>query len=184
MDGRAVSSIWSPGTRPVTSSPRRTPGRTGVGPFSTGRRISRCAGWRARRLSASQRTRSPTPPSAGRRSPRACGSKDIPTPRDGSGVACEVYPGAALAAWGFGAQRYKKAAGALVRGELVEALSARWPWPDWAGHQDVCAASDDALDAVIAAVVAREVLLGRAISPRAELAAAADEGWIWSPTPN
>lgn len=110
--------------------------------------------------------------------------QDIPTPRDGSGVACEVYPGAALAAWGLGAQRYKKAAGALVRGELVEALSARWPWLDWAGHRDVCAASDDALDAVIAAVVAREVLLGRAISPRAELAAAAaDEGWIWLPTP-
>lgn len=109
----------------------------------------------------------------------------IPTPLDGSGVACEVYPGAALAAWGLGAQRYKKAAGALVRGQLVDALSARWPWLDWAGHQDVCAASDDALDAVIAAVVAREVLLGRAISPRAELAAAAaDEGWIWLPTPN
>ena len=110
--------------------------------------------------------------------------QEISTPLDGSGVACEVYPGAALAAWGFGAQRYKKAAGALVRGELVEALSARWPWLDWAGHQDVCAASDDALDAVIAAVVARGVLLGRAISPRAELAAAAaDEGWIWLPTP-
>lgn len=110
---------------------------------------------------------------------------DIPTPLDGSGVVCEVYPGAALAAWGLGAQRYKKAAGALVRGQLVDALSARWPWLDWAGHQDVCAASDDALDAVIAAVVAREVLLGRAISPRAELAAAAaDEGWIWLPTPN
>ena len=110
--------------------------------------------------------------------------QDIPTPLDGSGVACEVYPGAALAAWGFGAQRYKKAAGALVRGELVEALSARWPWLDWAGHEGVCAGSDDALDAVIAAVVAREVLLGRAISPRAELAAAAaDEGWIWLPAP-
>lgn len=110
--------------------------------------------------------------------------QDIPTPRDGSGVACEVYPGAALAAWGFGAQRYKKAAGALARGELVEALSAHWPWLDWAGHEDVCAASDDALDAVIAAVIAREVLLGRAIAPRAELAAAAaDEGWIWLPTP-
>ena len=109
----------------------------------------------------------------------------IPTPLDGSGVACEVYPGAALAAWGLGAQRYKKAAAALVRGQLVDALSARWSWLDWAGHQDVCAASDDALDAVIAAVVAREVLLGRAISPRAELAAAAaDEGWIWLPTPN
>ena len=109
---------------------------------------------------------------------------DIPTPLDGSGVVCEVYPGAALAAWGFGAQRYKRAAGALVRGELIEALGARWPWLDWAGHEDVCAGSDDALDAVIAAVVAREVLLGRAIAPRAELAAAAaDEGWIWLPTP-
>lgn len=103
--------------------------------------------------------------------------QSIPTPLDGSGVACEVYPGAALAAWGFGAQRYKKAAGALVRGELVEALGARWPWLDWAGHQDVCAASDDALDAVIAAVVAREVFYDRAVPPRGELAdAAADEG--------
>ena len=110
--------------------------------------------------------------------------QDIPTPLDGSGVACEVYPGAALAAWGFGGQRYKKTAGTLVRGQLVEALSARWPWLDWAGHEDVCAASDDALDAVIAAVVAREVLFDRAIAPRAELAAAAaDEGWIWLPTP-
>ena len=70
-----------------------------------------------------------------------------------------------------------------MRGELLEALSARWPWLDWPGHEALCAVSDDALDAVIAAVVAREVLLGRAISPRAELvAAAAEEGWIWLPT--
>ncbi|MEE1619273.1 DUF429 domain-containing protein [Brachybacterium sp. J153] len=105
-----------------------------------------------------------------------------PTPLDGTGVACEVYPGAALAAWGFGAVRYKKAKGSQERGELVEALDARWPWLDWAGHQGLCATSDDALDAVIAAVVAREVLHGRAVSPPTELtAAAADEGWIWLP---
>lgn len=108
----------------------------------------------------------------------------IPTPLDGTGITCEVYPGAALAAWGFGSVRYKKATGAQVRGELVEALGALWPWLDWAGHQGLCATTDDALDAVIAAVVAREVFRGRAVSPSAELtAAAADEGWIWLPTP-
>ena len=106
----------------------------------------------------------------------------VPTPLDGTCVACEVYPGAALAAWGFGAVRYKKAKGTQERRELVEALDARWPWLDWAGHLGLCATSDDALDAVIAAVVAREVLHGRAVSPPAELTAAAtDEGWIWLP---
>ncbi|MFE5775315.1 DUF429 domain-containing protein [Brachybacterium sp. NPDC056505] len=108
----------------------------------------------------------------------------LATPRDGTGVACEVYPGAALAAWGFGAPRYKRAGGALVRGELVEQLAARWPWLDWTGHRDECTASDDALDAVIAAVVAREVHHERAVPPPAHLSwAATEEGWIWLPRP-
>lgn len=106
----------------------------------------------------------------------------IPVPPDGSGIACEVYPGAALAAWQLAGGTYKGTKGAASRAVLVEQLSARLPWLDWAGHRDACADDDNALDAVIAAVVARDVDLGLATPPPAELAEqAAEEGWIWLP---
>lgn len=105
-----------------------------------------------------------------------------PVPPDGHGIACEVYPGAALAAWQLAGHRYKGTKGAASRPVLVEQLSARLPWLDWAGHRDACVDDDNALDAVISALVTRDVDRGLATSPPPELAdLAAEEGWIWLP---
>lgn len=106
----------------------------------------------------------------------------FPISPDGHSIACEVYPGGALAAWQLGMHRYKGTKGAASRPSLIEQLSARLPWLDWAGHRDACADDDNALDAVISAVVARDVDLGLATPPPPELAdLAAEEGWIWLP---
>ncbi|MGO1284522.1 DUF429 domain-containing protein [Brachybacterium tyrofermentans] len=106
----------------------------------------------------------------------------VPVSPDGHGVACEVYPGAALIAWQLEGHKYKGKKGAASRAGLVKQLSARLPWLDWAGHRGACVDDDNALDAVIAAVVARDVDRGLATPPPAELAdLAAEEGWIWLP---
>nr|WP_304502263.1 DUF429 domain-containing protein [Brachybacterium sp. FME24] len=106
----------------------------------------------------------------------------VPVTPDGHGVACEVYPGAALVAWQLADLKHKGTKGTEGRSVLVEQLSARLPWLDWAGHKDACVDDDNALDAVIAAVVARDVDRGRAVPPPPELAdLAAEEGWIWLP---
>ncbi|WP_275542300.1 DUF429 domain-containing protein [Brachybacterium vulturis] len=50
------------------------------------------------------------------------------------------------------------------------------------GTKGACTDDDNALDALIAAGVARDVDLGRAAPPPPELAdLAAGEGWIWLP---
>ncbi|GAA1316288.1 DUF429 domain-containing protein [Brachybacterium tyrofermentans] len=105
-----------------------------------------------------------------------------PVTPDGRGIACEVYPGAALVAWQLAGYTYKGAKGATSRAALAEQLTARLPWLDWAGHRDACVDDDNALDAVIAAVVARDVDRGLATPAPPELAElAAEEGWIWLP---
>lgn len=105
-----------------------------------------------------------------------------PTPLDGSGRACEVYPGGALAVWGLPHAKYKGTQAAEVRRRLVERLAERLPSLDWGGHRDSCIADDNALDAVIAALIARAVARGEAVPPPPELSEeAAAEGWIWLP---
>lgn len=108
--------------------------------------------------------------------------RGMPVPPDGSGIACEVYPDAALAAWGLAHVRYKGKEAADSRRMLIEEISERLPRLDWTHHRDTCAADDNALDAVIAAVVARHVAIGHAVPPPSHLAElAAEEGWIWVP---
>lgn len=101
--------------------------------------------------------------------------------RDGAGRVSEVYPAAALRVWGLPHRGYKGAA-TEVRERLVDSLEAALPWLEWAGHRDACVASDDVLDAVIAAVVAREVAHGRTVAPcDGERESALREGWIHVP---
>src|SRR5699024_32255 len=70
----------------------------------------------------------------------------------------------------------------VPRAALVDALAARLPDLDWNGHRPLCESEDDALDAVLAALIAREVAQGRAVPPREEeLELARQEGWIWLP---
>lgn len=103
--------------------------------------------------------------------------------RDGSGALCEVYPAAALRCWSLPFRGYKGAAGAGRRADLVAALEARWPDLDLEGHREACIADDNTLDAVIAALVAREVHAGRCTPPPdAQRDRARREGWIWLPT--
>jgi hypothetical protein len=102
--------------------------------------------------------------------------------RDGSGMLCEVYPAAALRAWSLPHRGYKGTKNAAPRSELVAALSRAVPALDWNGHRERCTADDDALDAVLAALIAREVTHGRAEPPPPELREVARrEGWIWVP---
>lgn len=106
----------------------------------------------------------------------------IDAARDGSGVISEVYPAAALRCWALPHRGYKGAKNADRRSELVADLSARIPWLDWNGHRDLCETDDNALDAVLAALIAREVGLGHGRPPPDELRETARrEGWIWLP---
>lgn len=106
----------------------------------------------------------------------------VDCPRDGSGRACEVYPAAALKTWGLPHRGYKKAANADVRRQLVDQLQELHPQLDFNGHADACVQTDDVLDAVIAALVAREAAHGRTMRPSAdEHEDALVEGWIHVP---
>lgn len=101
---------------------------------------------------------------------------------DGGGLACEVYPAAALRTWGLPHRAYKKDAHREARAALVGALEELIPWLDVNGHRDACLVHDDVLDAVLSALVAREVHLGRTHRPPAELLGRARrEGWIHVP---
>jgi predicted nuclease with RNAse H fold len=95
----------------------------------------------------------------------------------GSRVA-EVYPAGALLRWRVGGPGKKTDPAGL--GALVEELMRRTPWLDWAGRDAACRISHDAFDAVVCALVAGAVVLGRTVAPT-DLRLADDEGWIHLP---
>ncbi len=100
--------------------------------------------------------------------------------RDGSGLVVEVYPAAALHGWGLPHRGYK---GGLNLGALVDRLTAAAPWLALGRYTDLCRTSHDALDAVVAALVARAAALDLVTRPDAGQAGpAATEGWIALPT--
>jgi Protein of unknown function (DUF429) len=104
--------------------------------------------------------------------------------RSGSGAVVEVYPAAALRIWGFASSGYKRAENAMARQALVRDFLGAAGWLHLSIEQvGQCQASDDALDAVVAACVARASALGlvRPI-PEGEEEAARREGWIALPT--
>ena len=105
--------------------------------------------------------------------------------RDGSEGVVEVYPGAALSAWGFERAGYKTSAD--VRALLVDAMVDRGR--GWLTVSDdvriALVASDHALDAFIAALVARATALGRTLEPKPDAKHEAQvEGWIHLPRPD
>jgi hypothetical protein len=107
-----------------------------------------------------------------------------PVPLDGSGVLVEVYPAAALHRWGLPSRGYKRKENSVARRELVERFRARTAgWLRLSGtHFALCLASDDAFDALIAALVARAVTLDLVETiPPEHHAAALREGWIAVP---
>jgi predicted nuclease with RNAse H fold len=103
----------------------------------------------------------------------------------------EVYPGAALTSWGFQRHGYKRRGSAERRAEgeatprrLLDDIGERGsPWLDLSAAEERCVASDDALDAVIAALVARAAALKITLGPpEDELDVIRREGWIHLPT--
>lgn len=102
--------------------------------------------------------------------------------RDGSGAILEVYPAAALKRWSLQHRGYKGTNNSASRLELVAGLSERTSYLDWNGHRDQCIEDDNALDAVLAALIAYEAFSGRCVPPPDELLTVVErEGWIWIP---
>ena len=104
---------------------------------------------------------------------------------DGTNTVVEVYPAAALRRWGFASRGYKGKDNFGARKELVDTFLARSA--QWLRLEDaesaLCISSDDAFDAVIAALVARATVLSLVDAiPEEDRAAAKREGWIAVPS--
>jgi len=101
--------------------------------------------------------------------------------RAGGGVAAEVYPSATLRNWGFSTVGYKT--DVTIRSTLLAAILERAPWLKPGPMAELMTASDDAFDAVIAALAARAHALGQWHRPPPEsLDRASREGWIALPS--
>ena len=103
---------------------------------------------------------------------------------DGSGVVVEVYPAAALKRWGLPSRGYKGKNNLEGRKTLVSAFLADTDtWLDLDGSdKDLCFASDDAFDALVAAFVARAAAMALVEPiPQEDRAVALREGWIAIP---
>ena len=111
----------------------------------------------------------------------ALAADGCPVDRAGGGRVAEVYPAAALKCWGLRRPGYKQSP-AILAG-LLAVIRGAAPWLRLdADAADLCARSHDALDALVCALVARAVALGRTTGPKPEDAeAAAVEGWIHLP---
>jgi hypothetical protein len=112
-------------------------------------------------------------------------ARGAPVNRAGLGRIVEVYPAAALRRWGLPASGLKKKKGRPARCELVRKLQEEAGWlrlPDEVTAH--CEADDNALDALVAALVTRAAACGLCEAiPDESLALAQREGWITLPKP-
>jgi Protein of unknown function (DUF429) len=104
--------------------------------------------------------------------------------RDGSGKLCEVYPAGALCRWGLPYRMYKKRKNIEARRKLVrEILAKAHSWllvPD--DYIRLCEINDDALDSLVASLVARAQASGLTERVPDQLRNRASlEGWIALP---
>ena len=98
------------------------------------------------------------------------------------GKVCEVYPAAALRMWQMASKGYK-GNGAVGFDALVYAIESAVPWLVLGEFRPLFASNDDAFDAVVSALIARAVALGRTAMPTVDDGpVAAREGWIHVPT--
>jgi predicted nuclease with RNAse H fold len=114
-----------------------------------------------------------------------------PPDRAGAGGVVEVYPAAALVQWGIsqrsgvsdpGSYKGNSASAAARRVRIIDAITSAAPWLEINEKtRIVCSESDDCLDAVICALVARACEMNRTL-PVTDLTAAQAEGWIQLPT--
>lgn len=108
-----------------------------------------------------------------------------------TGLVCEAYPDPSIRLLGlwpdqYGARVSYKGNASDVREAVVQRLGTQAPWLELAPeHRLACVASDDCLDALICALVARATERSLTVDPPPELAAeAAAEGWIRLPEPH
>lgn len=95
----------------------------------------------------------------------------------------EVYPAAALKTWSLPHQGYKKPEQQSVREKILRELTQALRLGPSAAQSALLRDRADALDSLVAAVVARAVALGRTKKPPPALVEiAAREGWIHVPT--
>lgn len=93
----------------------------------------------------------------------------------------EVYPAMALRVWGLTRPGYKQSTDA--RAALIADLRRAAPWLELGDHEPLMLASADALDAVLAALVALAHERGASIRPTPDQRERARvEGWISIPT--
>jgi hypothetical protein len=109
-------------------------------------------------------------------------SSKTPVDRTGRAKFVEVYPAAALIRWGLGGSGYKRSNHTAL-GTLLGALRKQLPELEMSDDDHRrCASSDDAFDALVAALVARASLLGLTDPPpTTHRETAAQEGWIHLP---
>lgn len=106
-----------------------------------------------------------------------------PVDRAGGGHVVEVYPAAALSRWQLPHKGYKGAGKQATLGRLVDDLLSALPGLRLGDAETICRRSDDALDSVVCALVARAAALGLVEPVPAEQSArASTEGWIALPT--
>lgn len=104
------------------------------------------------------------------------------TDRSGDGRFFEVYPAGSLKVWGLLHRGYKGALpdNSATRRASLNQLRTALPCLEVPA---VCAVSDHAFDALVAALTARCCATGRTTAPSsAERASAAREGWVHLPT--
>ena len=101
--------------------------------------------------------------------------------RAGGDRVVEAYPAAALLLWDLPRAGYKSDPEA--REQLLAAIESQASWLAWEpAARDACVSSDDALDAVLCALIARAAALGLTEPPPAEARESARvEGWIHLP---
>lgn len=90
----------------------------------------------------------------------------------------EVYPKAALTLWGFSTEGYKATENTTARRDLVKRLKKAL---GGATLSSTFAGSDDCIDALVSACIARAVACGQTDEPDLP-AGHASEGWIHLPT--
>ena len=116
-----------------------------------------------------------------------------PSDRSGVGGVVEVYPAAALVQWGIsqrtgvsdpGTYKGSSSAASARRVRIIDAIAGAAPWLEINEKvRLLCADSDDCLDALICALVARACEIGRVLTVT-DRTAGQTEGWIQLPERN
>jgi predicted nuclease with RNAse H fold len=111
---------------------------------------------------------------------------NVPVDRSGvQGRVVEVYPAGSLKVWNLIHRGYKRLANVASLDSLVAELLTAAPWLHLGAYEMHCRRTDDAFDAVVAALSARAAALGLTWPPPPSLAdTATREGWIALPREN